>query len=262
MRTGGPSGGALGEAEAGLRCRAVGFTVTVLGCDGSYPGPGGAGSGYLLRGGGATVWLDCGPGTLAALQTHVGLHQVDAVVVSHEHPDHRNDLEGFHVACAYIVCREGIPVWAPAGVREHGYHTGPPTLEFHDLVDGATFSVKDMAFTASRTDHPGETMAVRVEAEGRSLGYTADTGPGWSPTALGEALDLLLTDASFTSDREGHSQHLSGRQAGRLAREAGIRRLVLTHIWPVTDRLALRAEAEAAYEAPVDLAEVGKTYEV
>ncbi len=240
----------------------MGLTVTVLGCDGSYPGPGGAGSGYLVRGGGATVWLDCGPGTLAALQTHVGLHEVDAIVVSHEHPDHRNDLEGFHVACAYIVGREGIPVWAPAGVREHGYHTGPPTLLFTDLVDGARFAVNGMAFSASRTDHPAETMAVRIEADGRALGYTADTGPGWTPASLGPPLDLLLTDASFTGDREGHSKHLSGRQAGRLAREAGTRRLVLTHVWPVTDRAALRAEAEAAYGAGVEMAEAGRTYEV
>jgi ribonuclease BN (tRNA processing enzyme) len=238
----------------------VGLTVTVLGCDGSYPGPGGAGSGYLLRGGGATVWLDCGPGTLAALQTHVGLHDVDAVVVSHEHPDHRNDLEGFHVACAYIVRRDGIPVWAPAGVREHGYHTGPPTLLFSDLLDGSRFAVGGMSFTASRTDHGPETMAIRVEADGRSLGYTADTGPDWSPTRLGPALDLLLSEATFTESCEGHSQHLSGRQAGLLARQAAARRLVLTHVWPITDRDELRAEAEAAYGGPVELAEMGRTY--
>ena len=240
----------------------MGLSVTVLGCDGSYPGPGGAASGYLLRGGGATVWLDCGPGTLAALQTHVGLHEVDAVVVSHEHPDHRNDLEGFYVACAYVVPRRGIPVFAPAGVRKHGYHTGPPTLAFSDLADGSRFEVGNMAFTASRTDHGPETLAVRVEAEGRSLGYTADTGPGWSPARLGPPLDLLVSEATFSADHEGESQHLSGRQAGRLAREAGARRLLLTHLWPVTDRAALQAEAESAYQAPVELAEAGATYEV
>lgn len=238
------------------------FSVTVLGCDGSYPGPGGAGSGYLLRGGGATVWLDCGPGTLAALQTHVGLGDVDAVVVSHEHPDHRNDLEGFHVACAYVLHRQGVPVFAPAGVREHGYHTGPPTLEFTDLADGASFAVHGMAFTASRTDHGPETLALRVEADGRSMGYSADTGPGWSPTALGPPLDLMLSEATFTADHEGESQHLSGRQAGQMAREAGARRLILTHLWPVIDRAVVQAEAEAVYGGGVELAEAGCTYEV
>jgi len=240
----------------------VAFSVTVLGCDGSYPGPGGAGSGYLLRGGGATVWLDCGPGTLSALQTHVGLLGVDAVVVSHEHPDHRSDLEGFHVACTYVVGRRDVPVWAPPGVREHGYHTGAPTLLFSEITDGSSFAVGGMAFTASRTDHGPQTMAVRVDAEGRSLGYTADTGPGWSPARLGPPVDLLLSEATFTAGDEGRSQHLSGRQAGRLAREAGARRLLLTHLWPVVDRATVLAEAVAAYSSNVELAEAGQTYEV
>ncbi len=65
-----------------------GFTLTVLGTDGSYPAPGGACSGYLLQAGGRSVWLDAGPGTMANLQLHVGLEQLDAVVVSHAHPDH------------------------------------------------------------------------------------------------------------------------------------------------------------------------------
>ncbi len=240
----------------------MGLSVTVLGCDGSYPGPGGAGSGYLLRGGGAIVWLDCGPGTLAALQTHIGLDEVDAIVVSHEHPDHRTDLEGFAVACTYVVRRDGVPVYATAGVREHGYHTGPPALELRDLVDRARFAVAGMAFTASRTDHGPDTVAVRVEADGRSLGYTADTGPGWSPAALGPPVDLLLSEATYTAEHEGRAEHLSGRQAGRLAGEAGARRLVLTHLWPITDRVALRAEAEAAFGGPVELAGAGCTYEV
>lgn len=238
------------------------LTVTVLGCDGSYPGPGGAASGYLVRSSRATVWLDCGPGTLAALQTHIGLAALDAVVISHEHPDHRTDIEGFAVVCTYIVRREGIPVWAPAGVREHGYDTGPPALLFAEMEDGARFDVNGMAFTASRTDHGPQTMALRIEADGRSLGYTADTGPGWAPARLGPPLDLLLSEATFTADREGHSQHLSGRQAGRLAAEAGARRLLLTHLWPNTDRAELRAEAEAAYGAAVEVAEPGRTYEV
>lgn len=236
------------------------LSLTVLGCDGSYPGPGGASSGYLLRGGGATVWLDCGSGTLAALQTHVGLDEVDAVVISHEHPDHRNDIEGFAVACTYVVPRAGIPVFAPAGVHAHGYHTGPPALDLTEVTDGSTFLVGAMAFTASRTDHGPETLAVRVEAEGRSLGYTADTGPAWSPARLGPPLDLLLSEATYTSDHEGESQHLSGRQAGKLAREAGARRLLLTHRWPTIDPAVLRAEAEEAYGGPVELAEAGATY--
>ena len=84
------------------------LTLTVLGCSGSYPGPGQACSGYLVRSGGTTVWLDAGTGTLANLQLHVGLDQVDAIVLSHQHPDHWSDIDNFYVACKYVVQRQDV----------------------------------------------------------------------------------------------------------------------------------------------------------
>ena len=90
----------------------------MLGTDGSYPGPGGACSGYLLRCGGFTTWLEAGPGSLANLQLHIGLDELDAVVVSHAHPDHWSDLEGLYVALRYFFGRRGVPVYAPQGLRE------------------------------------------------------------------------------------------------------------------------------------------------
>ena len=93
------------------------LTLTVLGCDGSFPGPGGACSGYLLTCEGSRVWLDCGSGTLANLQRHTTMEEVDAVVISHQHPDHWTDLEHFGVACRWALGRTGVPVFAPPGLR-------------------------------------------------------------------------------------------------------------------------------------------------
>lgn len=239
------------------------LTLTVLGCDGSFPGPGGAGSGYLVRGGGATVWLDCGPGTLANLQTHVALLEVDAIVVSHEHPDHRSDLEGFAVANEYFLHRTDFPVYAAAGVFENGYHTGPPGLDRRVVGDGDAWTVGGLSFRASATDHGPPTLALRIEGEGRSLAYSADTGPAWSLTRLGPPVDLALVEASYTTVHEAEQQrHLSGREAGLLAAEAEARRLLVTHFWPTVDREAIKAEAEESYGGPVEVAEVGRTYVV
>jgi ribonuclease BN (tRNA processing enzyme) len=241
----------------------VALTLTVLGCSGSYPGPGGAASGYLLRGGGVTVWLDAGSGTLANLQRHVGLGDVDAVVLTHEHPDHMSDIEGFRVACAYVVERTGVPVYAPAGVLERLSAEPEPAFAWRTVTDGDAVEVGGLSLRFSRTDHPPETLAVRVDGEGRSLGYTADTGPAWSMAdAFGDGVDLALSEATYLADREGTAGHLSGRQAGELARVAGARRLVLTHLWPVLDPDAVRAEAEGAYGGSVDLARLHETYDV
>jgi ribonuclease BN (tRNA processing enzyme) len=238
----------------------MGLGITVLGCSGSYAGPGGACSGYLVRGGGVTVWLDAGSGTLANLQRHVGLAEVDAVVLSHEHPDHWADVEGFRVACDYAVGRAGVPVYAPAGVRERTTPDPEGVLDWRLVADGDELDVGDLRLRFSRTDHPPETLAVRVDGEGRSLAYSADTGPGWSFEALGDAVDLALCEATFVSDREDLEGHLSARQAGEMARRAGAARLVLTHVWPIVDLGRSRDEASDAYGRPVEMAELHQRY--
>lgn len=245
----------------------AGLTLTVLGCDGSYPGPGGACSGYLLRAAGATIWLDAGSGTLANLQRHVRLDQIDAIVLSHEHPDHWSDLEGYRVAAAYVIDRTGVPVYAPAGVQARVFSDFEPAVEWRTVTDGDDLRLEmsgvDVRLRFSRTDHPPETLAVRIDAGGRSLVYSADTGPEWSMSALGDGIDLALCEATWLADREGGGGgHLSARQAGSMARAAGADRLVITHVWPTVDPRKARDEAAAAYGEPVDVARLHDEYQV
>ncbi|MDQ3145608.1 MAG: MBL fold metallo-hydrolase, partial [Actinomycetota bacterium] len=202
--------------------------LTVLGCSGSYPGPGAACSGYLMQGGGVAVWVDAGSGTLANLQRHVDLDELDAVVLSHAHPDHWTDLLSFQVYVSHIRPRTGVPVFSPAEVRRltGEIHGDPaPHLEWQVVADGSTARVGGLSFTFSRTDHPVETLAMRIDAaDGSSLGYSADTGPGWSLSALGPDLDLALCEATLAPERAGAIQHLTAAQAGESARAAGARR--------------------------------------
>jgi len=239
----------------------VGLAITVLGCSGSYPGPGGACSGYLLDDGATRVWVDAGSGTLANLQRHISFGELDAVVLSHEHPDHWGDLEGWSIVCQHVLHRVGFPVYAPAGLRDHTYAPDSPTLAWNDVAGGETVSVGTMTFTFSRTDHGPETLGMRVDAGGRSFGYSADTGPGWSFEALGPGLDLALCEATIPIEEEGTLQHLSARQAGSSAKAAGAARLVLTHLWATLDSGQSRREGSAAFGAPVEVASVGARYD-
>lgn len=239
------------------------LSVTVLGCSGSYPGPDSACSGYLVRGGGTTLWIDAGSGTMSNLQRHAGLHDVDAVVLTHEHPDHCADIEGFRVACAYVIERSGVPVYATSGVGERLFPDFEPVLDWHVVTDGDDVEIGGLSVRFSRTDHPPETLAVRVDAAGRSLAYSADTGPGWSFEALGPDIHLALCEATYLSDRERNgSSHLSARQAGAMSRQAGVGRLVLTHVWPVVDLAQARDEGSTAYGREVTMAETHAEYQV
>ena len=239
------------------------LSLTILGCDGTYPGPGGACSGYLVQCRGTSIWLDAGSGTMANLQRFVDLEQVDAVVLTHEHPDHWTDLEAFCVALKWGLRRAGPPVYGPESVEGLMRIGGAAkVVRWNAISEGTVLQVGDLRLSFSRTDHPVPTFAVRVDGAGRSLGYSADSGPEWAMSSLGRDLDLALCEATFLSDEEGSVQHMSARQAGRTAAEAAAKRLVITHLAPRIDRESARSEAEEAFGAPVEVAAVCSRYDV
>ena len=240
--------------------------LTVLGCTGSYPGPGDVCSGYLVQGGGVTLWVDAGPGTLARLQQHVDLDAVDGVVLTHAHPDHWADALSWHIAIRYLRKRVGVPVWSPARVRELVAEVNGGIgreCDWSTVASGDRARIGGLTLSFSRTDHGPETLAVRVDEDGgASIGYSADTGADWSLERLGAGLDLALCEASLTTDQERSVQHLSARQAGDLARQAGVGRLVVTHFPPGIDPVRQQADAAEAFGAPVGMATEGATFAV
>jgi ribonuclease BN (tRNA processing enzyme) len=240
------------------------LTLTVLGCDGSHAGAGGAASGYLVRSwtSGTAVWLDAGPGTFANLQRFCDPRDLDAIVLSHEHGDHCSDIAGFVSAAHHTLGwpRDPVPVLAAPGVQGRVGKEAEGILDWQTVGDGEGRAVGGWRLRFSRTDHGPVTLAVRLEGDGATLGYSADSGPGWSLGALGTGLDLALCEATYTKDHEGTAQHMSARQAGSTARAAKARRLVVTHRWPTITAGAVHDEAVTAFGGPVAQAAVGRGY--
>ncbi len=232
--------------------------LTVLGCSGSYPGvESGACSGYLLRSGATTIWLDCGNGTFSRLQQHVAPEELTAVVLTHEHPDHCVDFYGLHVMLRYAVGRAGLPVYAPRGldtklgrlVTDWG-----DAFDWRTIDDGTEARVDDVTLRFSRTDHPPPTFAVEARADGARLVYTSDTGPQWNVGAFGDGADVVLSEATYLHAHRPAPIHLSARQAAEAAGQAEARQLVLTHLWPQVAPAAAQAEATTVFGSPVTLA--------
>ncbi|MFC5722801.1 MBL fold metallo-hydrolase [Streptomyces gamaensis] len=248
--------------------------LTVVGCSGSFPSADSACSSYLVEADGFRLLLDMGNGALGELQRHIGLYDLDAVLLSHLHPDHCIDMCGYFVARYYRHeggRAEPIPVYGPEGTEERlvtAYGDIPDqscmseVFDFRTLAPG-TFKVGPMTVRTDRVRHPVEAFAFRVEHNGASLVYSGDTGPCAALSDLAEGTDLLLCEASFTYGKEDIPDlHLNGREAGEHAARAGAGRLVLTHVPPWTDPLANLRDARAAYTGPVELATAGAVYEV
>jgi len=234
------------------------LSLTVLGSSGSYPGQGHACSGYLVQGGGLNLVVDLGPGSLANLQRHLSLPDLDAVVLTHSHPDHWTDLAGLRTARKYGLGLEGLPVYGTAETHDHAHRLCTnlhPTMVWHDVTDGDEVDLGGLQLRFSATRHYVETLAVRIDGEGRSIAYSADTGPGWDLGALGPGIDLALIESTYPTDDEAEGVlHLSAHQAGDLARKADVGRLVLTHLWPESDPDEHRRIGSEAFGSPVEIA--------
>jgi ribonuclease BN (tRNA processing enzyme) len=247
--------------------------LTIIGCSGSYPSADSAASCYLLEAAGHRVLLDLGSGALGALARHIDIYDIDAVLVSHLHPDHCFDLAGLYVALRYDPdnSHPRIPVFGPPGIaarmaQAYGIerHEGmTEEFDFHEWADGATYDIGPLRVMVSRVAHPVECFAMRVEHDGRVLAYSGDTGPTESLISLARDADLLLCEASNVEGGDNPPDlHLTGREAGEHAAKAGAARLVLTHVPPWYDGPRAVAEAAPAFHGPTELARPGTSYDI
>ncbi|MBO0851013.1 MAG: MBL fold metallo-hydrolase [Pseudonocardia sp.] len=258
--------------------------LTVLGCSGSGPGPDSPSSGYLVRVGERALTLDLGNGALGALHRYLEPFDLDALVLSHLHPDHCADVASlvvyrrYHPAPPYPAAGRRLPVYGPAetadrlgalcsaSADERAGEDLSDVFEFRPLAPltvGSPDEVAGVAMSACRAVHPCESYAVRLEHGGRSLAYSGDTGACDALVDLARGADVLLCEATWphTSSRPP-GVHLSGREAGEHAAAAGVGRLLLTHVQVWFDAAVLLAEAKSAFDGPVELVTAGTTYRV
>ncbi|GLY66849.1 MBL fold metallo-hydrolase [Amycolatopsis taiwanensis] len=254
--------------------------LTVLGCSGSLPGPGTPASGYLVEADGFLLALELGNGTFAELQARHDPFGLGALVFSHLHPDHCADFTALtvlrrkHPEPPYDMRERRLPVFAPGNAPARLAAAYAPSeaklaktdlsdvFAFHPLRPGVGVHIGPFEMWSLPVDHTTEAFGVRVRHGGRTLAYTGDTGPCPALDELADGADVLLSEATWThSPTRPGGMHLSGRQAGELARRAGVGRLLITHVAPWSDRDAVLAEACAEFPATV-LVEPGATYPV
>lgn len=254
--------------------------LTVLGCSGSVPGPTVPASGYLIDDGDDRLAVDFGNGTLAALWAQCDPFTLDAVLLSHLHADHCADfsamtvLRRYHPDPPYDPRDHRLDVYAPSAAPSRlaaAYAADAAELDETDLGDVYRFhalgpgplSIAGFTVTAAPVDHPCEAYGFRIERAGRTLCYTGDSGPCAALVELAAGARLLLAEATWThADDRPTGIHLSGRQAGEVAAAAGVGHLVLTHVAPWTDPLAVLAEAREVFDGEVTLARSGARYPV
>lgn len=250
--------------------------LTVLGKSPAWSDAGGACSGYLVEEGESALLVDCGNGVFGKLRERMDYRDVDAVVISHLHGDHLLDLVPFAYALTLSPgAADAGPaprLIAPAGAGEF-FRRLAGTWGDEELITGAfaleeyepasSTAVAGIGIRFHPVPHIGPTHALELTApSGARIVCGADGRYSGELKRAAAGAELLVAEATLPAPDPDQAVHMSGEEAGSLAREAGVARLVLTHISDELDVERSRAAAAAAFDGPVELAEEGAAYEV
>jgi len=221
------------------------FTVTVLGSGSCVPLKERYPSSYficprLVPSG----WLvDVGSGAIQRLidvgKSHL---EIECVFISHVHPDHISDLlpllqalnytPGFkRTDPFYIYGSEDIKKYLDFNMELALPLTADFPMEFVLLKDKMKLEKDGWSLEVRSLKHPAKTLGFRWNIEGCILVYGADTGPCEGISKLAKDADLLILECSFLKDNPKH-HHLTTYQAGEIAKNAGVKKLLLSHFYP------------------------------
>jgi len=241
--------------------------IVVLGGCGAWPAAGMACSGFLVEHEGFRLVVDLGYAALPRLLEHAGADSVDAVLISHGHPDHCADLNPLLRARALADDPPpALPVFAPHGALDAVLALDRPGMldaayRLHEFAPGARFEAGPFEVTTRLLPHWVPNAGIRLAAGGRRLAYTGDSGPSPDIAVLARDADLLIAEATYADEVPADSAPYlsSARQAGHYAARSHAHRLLLTHLWPGSDPNAALAAARDSFSGDVAIATSGLT---
>jgi ribonuclease BN (tRNA processing enzyme) len=244
--------------------------LTVLGACGAWPEAGQACSGYLAEHDGFRLLIDAGYATMPRLLERMAASDLDAVFISHGHPDHCADLNPLLRARAMGNAQAPpLPVYALPGALDAVLALDVPGMlarafTLHELTPGSRLGIGPFDALTSLLPHWVPNVGLRLSAAGAVLAYTGDCGPDPAMARLARDADLLLAEATYPGTVPSGSQGFlsSAAQAGACAAQAGAAHLALTHLWPGSSRDAARTAAAAEYDGPVSVATPGLSLEL
>jgi len=224
--------------------------------------------GTVIRVGNSIMLLDSGSGTLRQLlEVDIDFKEIDCLLYSHLHPDHISDFVPFLFASKYgseKMRTKGLSIIGPAGIDQfyqrlklaYGRWIVPQSYRLNLIeISGEKLSFADFSLQGFPLPHSDHSIGFRIKSQdGKTVAYSGDTDYCPNLIELARRVDLLILECSFPDDRKAKG-HLTPSLAGRVAREAECRRLLLTHFYPSCDDCDIVQIVKSQYSGEVILAE-------
>ena len=253
--------------------------LTVLGSGTSVPHPQRAAAAFWLATENGSMLLDCSAdATHRMAQEHLDWPNLDAIWISHLHLDHCGGLASLLFGTKHSpetqARRKPLKIFACAGIgrlltaideaNDYGLFKQPFPLELQEFTEsGENFTpFAGVSCVTFSTPHTRESLAIRLtNSENKTVVYSSDTGNSEELAKFARGADLLVLECSFYQEKPVDT-HLNLAEAMRLAREAGPRKLLLTHLYPEWDSLDLESKARELWSGPTIAARDGLSIEI
>lgn len=240
--------------------------MRIIGCWGGYPSADGATSCYLFEKDNFVLVTDVGSGALSKLQKYKNPSELDAVILSHYHQDHIADIGVLQYAKLiqyYVTGSDNVlPIYGHTEDQQgfesltSRYTKGVPYHPEQKL------NVGPFQISFLKTVHPVPCYGMRITDGEKTVVYTADTSYQEEWVSFSEGADLLITDCNLYANQDGtQAGHMTSREGGRIAQQANIKELILSHLPQYGDLNQLVHEAEDVFHGTVRLAEEGLSWE-
>jgi len=245
--------------------------LTILGSGGSAVSANRACPSFVLD---DSIIFDLGPGSLKNLRSSkINPDNLSQIFISHTHADHISDLIPLLWAMQIDNRQHPLAIHGPPSFKKKFQgllectSTSADFIKFPLTVSELDFGSRLGNVSTCMTNHSIPTMAFRVNVNGRSLCYSADTTYCPAVANLATDADVLLHEATFLQDQGGIAEltrHSTAGMAGRIAKEAKAKRLILFHIPPPNEHREQEflAEATASYARDVTIARDMESLEI
>lgn len=242
--------------------------IKILGYWGGYPSAGGATAGYLIDTGEGQILLDCGSGVMSRMAQYTSVDRLDGVILSHLHYDHMADIGILQYAAVNAIrngrMKKKLLLYAPdepANILNtlHGDHTEIRRIDPSRVI---RLAGADIEFVS--VSHTVPCYAVKVTYRDKVLVYSGDTSYCDALVELARGADIFLCEATICegSVHTTGAGHMNASQAGMIADQANVKRLVLVHLPGDGDLEYMRQSASEIFSGPVELPDTSVLYSI
>ncbi|MGQ9812554.1 MAG: MBL fold metallo-hydrolase [Dissulfurimicrobium sp.] len=245
--------------------------LIVLGSGTCAPSIRRAGPAACLRAAGQTFLIDSAAGTLRQMaRAGISHDSIDTILYTHLHPDHVGEFVPFVFAMQYapgyrrispvrILAARGFKSFYAAMKDAFGHWVEPEkgglvveelSCEMPSAIQSPPFIIR-----SAPVRHTPQSLAYRIECpDGKAIVFSGDTDMCQGIIELADGADILVCECAAPEEVKVEG-HLVPSEAGRIAKEARVKMLLLTHFYPVCDEHDIMGPCKAAYDGPVILAE-------